>query len=110
MGVDKLMNDVGEHIWSILFAWPRPLRGVEYGSTLLTRVAMKDILHNPSFHARATKLEVIHHLTQGGTFEDFRGLACRAPLWGWAFKYCINRKRLRAACDSLLGDTLQPRA
>src|SRR5262245_2475698 len=110
MGVDKLMNDVGEHIWAILFARPRPVRGVEYGPTLLTRVAMKDILHNPSFYARATKLEVIHHLAEGDTLEDFRGLACRTPLGGWTLKDGINRQRLRAACDSLFGDTLQPRA
>src|SRR5437588_421719 len=104
------MNDIGEYIWPILFARPRPLRGVEYGSALPTCVAVKYILHNPSFHARATKLEVIHHLAHRGTFEDFRCLACRAPLWGWTLKDLINRKRLRAACGSLLGDTLQPRA
>src|SRR6266849_8158364 len=104
------MNDVGEYIWPILFARPRSVLRVEYGSTLPTCIAVKYILHNPSFNARATKLEVIHNLAHRGTFEDFRCLAFRTPLWWWTLKDRIDRKSLRAAFDSLLGYTLQPRA
>ena len=102
-----LIDGVGQQPCTELAACPRSVRWGKYGLTLVTGIPLEAILHNPSLHARALKLHIIHGLAEPRVSPYMRCLALGATDRWQTSNDLVDRESLRTSLRTLAGHLLQ---